>query len=346
MKSTTSDNRTAENLTQNKKSPGIVRTLLQKRESAIVIPAFILFFIFSVTTDSFLTAYNIFNISRNLAFNVFIALGQAVVLAIGGMNLSVGAIGGLATITCGHMIMNMGLPGWAAIAAALLVGVLSGAVNGLAITKLKLNSFIVTLSTSFIFTGLVYGISKGYAYTEIPKTFTYVGRKAFLFFPVVFWVMVVTLIVIHYVYHHTVTGRRLLATGGNLDAARLSGINTDKMLVIANMLSGFFAAMTGVLYVSRMGSAQPATGQNWMVISFAVSIIGGTALTGGVITSVGLFAGGVIMVLIKNGLILLEANVYFEQAFLGAIILLTVSLDRIKGIIGDSIKNKRKRGRK
>ena len=311
----------------------MLKKLFQKKETATLGAALLLFVIFSVTTDSFLTSYNIFNLSRNLAFNVFIALGQATALVVGGMNLSIGAIGGLATITAGHLMMNMGLPGWAVIPAALGVGLLAGLVNGLLITRVKLNSFIVTLSTSFIFTGLVYGISRGYPYTDIPKTFTYFGRKSFLFFPVVFWLMVLTLVALWYFYANTVTGRRILATGSNKDAARLSGIKTDRIVLISNLLSGFFAALTGLLYVSRMGSAQPATGQNWMIISFAVAIIGGTALQGGYISSLGLFAGGLIMVFIKNGLIMLEANVYFEQAFLGLIILLAVSLENIQGLI-------------
>jgi len=317
-----------------------LKHILGKREAGIIFPAVFLFIFFSVFTDNFLTEYNLFNISRNLSFNVFIALGQAVVISIGGMNLSVGAIGGLSTIVVGHLLTNMGVPGGVAIAAGLLMGTMAGLLNGLIITKLKLNAFIVTLSTSFLFTGLVYGISKGYPYTDIPKSFTYVGRKSLLGLPIVFWLLIIILLALYYLYKHTVLGRRLLATGGNENAARLSGINTDRMIITANVLSGFFASMTGVLYVSRMGSAQPATGQNWLVTSFAVAIIGGTSLDGGIISSVGLLAGGIIMVLIKNGLILMEANVYFEQAFLGMIILFTVSLDSIKDLL-KAYKNKK-----
>ncbi|MGL1891569.1 MAG: ABC transporter permease [Spirochaetaceae bacterium] len=328
-------------LGQNDLHNNILNNILGRREVGIVAPALMLFIFFSIFSDNFLSEYNMFNISRNLSFNIFIALGQAVVIAIGGMNLSVGAIGGMSTIVVGHMLVNMGMPAGVAVICGLAIGVIAGLLNGLIITKLKLNSFIVTLSTSFLFTGLVYGVSKGYPYTNIPKSFTTFGRGSFLGLPIVLWLLSITLICLYYLYKHTVLGRRLLATGGNENAARLSGINTNRMIVIANMLSGFFAALTGVLYVSRMGSAQPATGQNWMVISFAVAIIGGTKLGGGVITSGGLLAGGIIMVLIKNGLILMEANVYFEQAFLGLIILFTVSLDSIKGLI-KSHKNKRR----
>lgn len=307
-----------------------ITALLKRREAGISIAAIFMFCLFSLCTESFLTAYNLFNISRTLGFYVFIALSQATVLVVGCLNLSIGGIGALATITTGYCLQMLGLPGWLTIILALGVGLACGFLNGILITKVPLNAFIVTLATSFIFTGLVYGISRGFSYTEIPKSFSYAGRQSWFGLPVIFWLLLFILALVHYIYRYTVTGRRLLATGGNEEAAHLSGVNTDKMIIIANMMSGFFAALAGILYVSRMGSAQPATGNNWMIISFAVAIIGGTDLYGGIITAIGLFFGGVIMVLIKNGLILVEANVYFEQAFLGSIILLAVSLDRIQ----------------
>ena len=149
--------------------------------------------------------------------------------------------------------------------------------------------------------------------------------------------MVVTLIGVWYLFKYTVFGRQLQATGSNREAAELSGINTDRIIMGANLLSAFFAAMGGLLWVSRIGSAQPALGQNWLIISFAVAIIGGTALQGGRITALGLFGGAMIMVLIKNGLILMQANVYFEQAFLGSIILLTILLDRMREIWSERV---------
>ena len=145
--------------------------------------------------------------------------------------------------------------------------------------------------------------------------------------------MAAALLIIYFIFKYTLIGRQLLATGGNIQAARLSGINTDGILLLANVLSGFFAALAGLLWLSRMGSAAPATGQDWLVISFAVAVIGGTALKGGVISAWGLFFSAVIMALIKNGLIMLNVNIYFEQTFLGSIILLAVAVDRVRATI-------------
>jgi ribose transport system permease protein len=308
------------------------KELLKRKETGIVVAALLLFIIFSVTSESFLTAYNIFNISRTLSLYVFIALAQAMTIVVGGLNLSVGAIGGLATITTGYFLDVIGVSGWIAVPMAILVGLIAGAINGFFITKVGINSFVVTLSTLFVYEGLVSGISKGYSYTKIPKTFTIVGRKGIFGMPYLFWVALAALFVVFYLFRFTVFGRRLLATGGNLDAARLSGINTDRIILSANILSGFFSSIAAILWVSRMGSAQPSTGQDWLIISFAVAIIGGTALKGGSITALGILMGGVIMVLIKNGLVILGANIYFERTFYGLIILLAVIVDRVRAI--------------
>jgi ribose transport system permease protein len=145
-----------------------------------------------------------------------------------------------------------------------------------------------------------------------------------------FWLVIVVLVLTYFFFSYTMTGRYILATGSNASAARLSGVKVSRMRVISHTLSGLLAAMTGFFYVSRMGSAQPATGQNWLIISFSVAVIGGTSLSGGVISALGLFLGAVIMVLIQNGLVLVNANVYFEQAFIGSIILVVVTLDGLR----------------
>jgi len=308
----------------------ILKNLMRRSETGITIAAVILFIIFSVASPSFLTAYNIFNVSRNISLYVFIAIAQALAIVGGGMNLSVGAIGGLGVVATGYFIDVLGAPPWIAVVVALFVGFAAGTFNGVIITKVGLNSFVVTLATLFIFTGLVYGFTKGYPYINIPKSFTIIGRKGVFGLPYLFWLMVCALGFIYYMFKFMRFGRRLIATGGSIEATRLSGVNTDRIIIISNILSGLFAALAGVLWVSRMGSAQPSTGQNWLIISFAVAIIGGTALSGGAISALGIFMGGVIIVMIRNGLILLNVNVYFEQTFLGVIILLAVAVDRIR----------------
>lgn len=306
--------------------------LLRRSDFSVVLATIVLFVIFALGSESFFTQYNLFNMGRTAALYVFVAVGQAIVIVIGGMNLSLGAIGGLSVVVAGMAMQDAGLDPIVAFPIALFVGVLAGLFNGLIITRLKLNSFVATLATSFIFVGLVNGISQGNPYTNIPKDITTIGRGDIFGIPILFVMMLVLLAVLAYFFRYSVTGRRILATGGNGEAARLSGIRTDRITLLANVLSGLFAALAGFLWITRVGSAQPSIGSDWLIISFAVAIIGGTSLAGGEISPLGLGAAAIMLTLIKNGLIMFNVNVYFEQTFLGIVILLAVSLESFRAI--------------
>lgn len=330
-----------------KKTAGFnIKKIFARSEITVIVAVLILGVIFTIFSDSFLTSYNLFNMGRTAAIYIFIAIAQGLVVIVGGMNLSLGYIGGMVVVAAGYSMEILGLPSAAAVLIGLIVGILAGAVNGLVITGLKLNSFVVTLATSFIFQGLINGVSQGFPYNKIPEGFTFLGREGFLGIPYLLWLAGLALAILGYVFRYTVTGRRVLATGGNVEAAKMSGVNTNKMIILANIGSGFFAAIAGLLWISRTGSAQPSTGVDWMVISFAVAVIGGVSLKGGVFNAVGVFFAGFLIVMVKNGLVMLNANIYFEQAYLGLILLLAVSLDSIKGIInGKKLKQQLKSGK-
>lgn len=330
-----------------KKTAGFnIKKIFARSEITVIVAVLILGVIFTIFSDSFLTSYNLFNMGRTAAIYIFIAIAQGLVVIVGGMNLSLGYIGGMVVVAAGYSMEILGLPSAAAVLIGLIVGILAGAVNGLVITGLKLNSFVVTLATSFIFQGLINGVSQGFPYNKIPEGFTFLGREGFLGVPFLLWMAGIALAVLGYVFRYTVTGRRVLATGGNVEAAKMSGVNTNKMIILANIGSGFFAAIAGLLWISRTGSAQPSTGVDWMVISFAVAVIGGVSLKGGVFNAVGVFFAGFLIVMVKNGLVMLNANIYFEQTYLGLILLLAVSLDSIKEIInGRKLKQQLKSGK-
>ena len=291
--------------------------------------------VFSIFSSSFLSSYNIYNLSRTAALYMFVALSQSMVMIVGGMNVSLGYIGALCCVACGVSMQEWGWGTVPAMLFALAVGLACGLTNGLIITKLKLNAFIATLATQFIYKGLVTGISGGFPYTELTDNFTYLGRGTLLGLPYMLYLAVAVLIVVWYIFRYTVLGRQLLATGGNKKAAQMAAVNTDRMDLIANVLSGLFAAIAGICTVSMNGSAQPTTGADWMIYSFAVSVIGGTALAGGAICPLGIAIAGYMIVMIKNGLVLLNANVYYEQTYLGLILLVAVSLGSVSGMVSE-----------
>ncbi len=306
---------------------GLVRSFTRRSDASAIAATTLLFVAFSVGTANFLSPFNQFNVWRAASQNVFIALGQAMVVLIGGMNLSLGAIGGLAVVIIGHSIEVLGYSPAVAVVLGLSTGVVCGLLNGFFISRFKLNSFVVTLASSFIFQGLVNGISQGRPYSKIPASFTLVGKGDILGLPNLLLLMCLTLVLVFVAFRYTVVGRQLLATGGNAETARLSGIKTGRMVLLANVLSGLFASLAAVLWVSRMGTAQPATGGDWLIVSFAVTVIGGTSLSGGTISAPGFLFAGLLMALIRNGLIMLGVNVYFEQTYLGCIIMLAVLVE-------------------
>ena len=313
------------------------RERISGRTLGLVISMAILFAILALLSQSFLSGYTMFVVSRQMAFYVLIALSQAFCLVVGQMSLAVGAIGSIATVVLGLGLDTWGLPAGFAVALALGVGVFAGWVNGMIITRLRIDSFIVTLSMMFIFMGLRSGISGGSPY-RVPESFSFVGQKSLWGVPYIFLIVIGLLGIVGYMYRNTVFGRRMLATGGNAAAARLSGIKTNAMVVWAHILSGAFAALAAVLWASKLGSAAPETGDDWLIISFAVAIIGGTGLNGGTISALGIFMGSAIFMLIKHGLVEVKANPYYANSFLGLLILLAIVVDRVREIY--SVKQK------
>jgi ribose transport system permease protein len=309
---------------------GYIRRFFGRNESSAVVAAALLFLVFAVVTDNFLTPYNVFNLSRNVAMFTFVALGQSLVLVVGAMNLSLGAIGALSVVAMGYCTQILGIAPLLSALIGIAIGILCGVLNGLLVVKLKLNAFIITLATSFIYKGLSVGITKGFPYTDIPKSVTFLGRGSFLGISYLFWLALLFMFLMYVMFRFTLVGRQILATGGNVEAARLSGIRTNKVIVLCNALSGFFAAFAGMLYVSRMGSATPQIGIDWLIISFAVAVIGGTSLQGGVFTSLGLICSGIMIALIKNGLVMLNVDIYFEETFLGLVILVSVAVESLR----------------
>jgi ribose transport system permease protein len=315
------------------------RERISGRTLGLIISAAILFAVLALISQSFISGYTMFVVSRQMAFYVLVALSQAFCLVVGQMNLAVGAIGSITTIVLGLGLETWGLPAWLAVILALGVGLLAGALNGMLITRLKIDSFIVTLSMMFIFMGLRSGISGGSPY-KVPESFSFIGQKTLFGVPYVFLLVVLLLGLVGYMFRNTIFGRRLLATGGNAAAARLSGIATDRMVVWAHVLSGAFAALAAVLWASKLGSAAPETGDDWLIISFAVAIIGGTGLSGGVISALGIFMGSAIFMLIKHGLVEVKANPYYANSFLGLLILLAIVVDRLRELYSDKQKGK------
>jgi ribose transport system permease protein len=284
--------------------------------------------VLSAAAPSFLSTYNLFVTSRDLSILLLVALAQMTVLSLGQMNLSVGSIGGLVAITESGLMVRYGVPVPIALVAGLLLGVVCGAVNGVLVDWTKINSFVLTLGTSYVFAGINLGITHATPFYHIPGAISSFGQARVGPFPVMAAVTILlTVLLAGFVYRVTL-GRQLLAVGGNQLAARLSGLPIRRAVVTAHAISGFLAAVAGTLLMAQLGQGQPTIGVSWILPSFAGPIIGGAALAGGSAPILGTVLAMVLISLIDDGLVLVNADPFWVQFLIGALILGAVLLGR------------------
>lgn len=284
----------------------------------------------AATQPSFLSTFNIYVVLTAFSLSILVALSQMVVIALGQLNLSVGAIGGLAAISFAGVMEVWGLPIPLAIVVGLAIGILAGALNGVVTHFTGLNAFVVTLATLSIFKGTNIGITEAQPFYDIPDAVKTFGNARFGFFP---YLLIVsgTLVVAMWVFmRRSVLGRQLLAVGGNRQAAELSGISIARIVIAAHVISGTLAAVAGMLAVARLQLGQPTIGDDWLIISFAAPVIGGAVLAGGHVSVAGTLLGVLIVMLINNALVLLNVDPFAVQLLLGALILAAVALSRFR----------------
>lgn len=303
--------------------------ILQSKESAIFLALLIIMAVITYVAPKFLSASNLFLISRQISFVAIVAFGELFVILTGGIDLSVGSLMALAGMAAAFA-MNAGISVPESVAIGLLVGLAMGAVNGALIAYVNIPPFIVTLGMLSTASGLVLGITKGWPITNIPASFLPVAQGAFLRLPIPLWIAAGLAVVGHIVLTYTSFGRRTYAIGGNEQATFLSGINVKRIKFILYMISALGASIAGIILVARFNSAQADTGRGWELDAIAAAVIGGTSLAGGSGSILGVVIGACIMGVIRNGLVLMRVSSYWQTAIIGIIIVLAAGLDRLK----------------
>jgi ribose transport system permease protein len=286
--------------------------------------------ILSFISPDFLTISNIFNVLRQVSINALIAFGMTFVILTGGIDLSVGSIIALSSALTAGIMVGETNP-WLAVGAGLIAGTLMGTVNGVIISRGKIAPFIATLATMTIFRGLTLVYTEGKPIAGLPSSFGIIGRGYLFQIPMpVIW-MLVAFAILFVVLKYTSFGRYVYALGGNEEATRLSGIDTNRVKTYVYSLSGLLAAISGIILTSRLNSAQPTAGTSYELDAIAAVVLGGTSLSGGKGWIVGTLIGAMIIGVLDNGLNLLNVSSFYQQVVKGGVILLAVLLDRSKG---------------
>jgi ribose transport system permease protein len=304
--------------------------LLQVKESGILIALVLLSLILSLSTNKFLTTYNIGIVIRQASFVGIVALGQTLVLLTGGIDLSVGSVAGLCSIIGSLLMVSTPIDPYLCTVIAILIGFCLGMISGFLVARVGMNAFIATLAMGEVYAGLVLVITKGYPITGIPEKFQFLGQGMVGPIPVPVIVLVVITGVLAYLLKYVPFGRHIYAIGGNEFASRLVGIRVVRIKMLVYALSGMLSALAGTIFVSRMNAGQPTIGPSWLMPSVTAAIIGGTTLSGGEGTMLGTIIGAIFMGVLANGIVLLDISVYWERVIIGIVVVGAVIIDILR----------------
>ncbi len=281
-----------------------------------------------IATPAFLTIPNLLNVGVQAAVVAVLAFGLTFAIITAGIDLSVGSVAALSSITAGWLVATAGLPGPVALLAAPVTGLIAGLACGVAIAYGKLPAFIATLAMLSIARGLALVVSGGRP-IEMPPEVSFLGGSLGPV-PVPVVVLVIAWAVTAFVLNRTVFGRSLYAIGGNEEAARLAGLPVKRTLAAVYALSGLFAGVAGLVLAGRLASAQPQAGAGYELDAIAAVVIGGASLAGGSGKATGTLIGALILAVIRNGLNLLNVTAFWQQVVIGLVIAAAVGIDALR----------------
>ena len=303
----------------------------ERRSFGILLSLIVLCVIISILSPRFLTIDNLRNVTSQATVSAVVSIGLFLAILTGGIDLSVGSILALSIMMMGIFQVNLGLDPYLSMLLCLGVGSFIGLLNGLLLTKLKLpHPFISTMGTQKIARGLSLAVTAAAPISGFAVPVQFLGSSSIGPIPASVILVLVLYVAMFFFLTHTATGRHIYAVGGNVEASRLSGINVDKVLCIVYTLSGFMAALGGIVLVGRVNAAYPLAGQDYETDAIAAVIIGGSSFSGGVGKIYNTVIGVLIIAVLRNGLNLLNVDSAFQTVAIGVVIILAVYLDVIR----------------
>ena len=306
----------------------------------------LLILIFSSLHPRFLHPLNIFNVMRQISITGLIALGMTFVIIVRGIDLSVGALIALcglvgAVIAKGGLVERFSVgvgtelanPWYWALAGSVLIGLLAGTVNGVCITKLKVPAFVVTLGGLSAYRGTALLVSDGGPISGFNEAYRWIGQGKIGMVPIPVIIFLVFIVLCHIVLKYTVYGRYIYSVGGNPEAARLSGINIDLIIISTYIITGFLVGLAAFILSARLNSAEAVAGMGYELNVIAVVVVGGTSLFGGRGNILGTIIGAMLFGVLQNGLVLLNVSSYIQQIIIGIILILAVTFDKFSNSV-------------
>ena len=306
----------------------ILVKLLSQREASVFLLLFVVAVYLSLSSPYFLEARNLLNIGRQFSVVGIVATGEALVIIAGAIDLSVGSVIGLAAVTAALAAKGTGSPA-VGLLAGLAVGGLVGILNGLLVTRVKINPFIATLGMLSVARGAALLLTGGLPY-PFDNWVAFVGSGKIFTVPASFLLMLLVAALAHTFASTTRWGRNIFAVGDNPRAARLGGINVGGVRRFVFLISGLLAGVGGIVLAGTLNSANPNLGQGYELDVIAAVILGGAALTGGRGSVFGVMLGAALMGVLRNAFVLLGVSAYWQVVTIGIVVLLAVGIDSVR----------------
>jgi ribose transport system permease protein len=282
---------------------------------------------FSIASENFIRASNLFNVARQVSMLGIASVGFAFVLLLGGIDLSIGSVVTLVNIVAAWLMVTATMNPILASILALIMSAAIGFTNGWIIANIKMPPLIVTLAMMIIIEGLAYLICKGLPIYGFPKSFAVIGQGYIGPIPIPVIIMVVIMAIGSFILNKTYFGRYFYAVGGNEQAANLSGIKVNNVKYLVYTLSGFFAGIAGIVILSRTNSAQVLSGKGLEFDVLTACVLGGVSVTGGFGKISNVVAGVLILGVLSNGLVLLDVSQFVQMVIKGSVLMLAVAFD-------------------
>lgn len=314
-----------------RKRPNLFNKLKNTKSLGILGWLIAIMIIASIVSPSFLRVSNIINLVRMISINGIIAIGMTFVVLTGGVDLSVGSTVGVVAVTSAMLFQN-GVPMIVTVIAALALGAILGLINGTGVTKGGLAPFIMTLGSQMALRGVSLYMANGspQSWRDSGIDFKFLGQGSILGIPTPVYLYFIVFIIAYYVLKYTEFGRSVYAVGDSREAARLSGIKTNKVEATTFVITGFLSALSALILISRLSVGEPTAGEGYELDALAMVYIGGTATAGGSGGVVGTLVGAILISVLSNVLNLLGVSPFLQRVVNGLIIIFAVLMEKKK----------------
>jgi ribose transport system permease protein len=308
----------------------LIRNLLGYRESGIFIALLVIFVALLIISPTFGSRYNLYVVTLQMATIAIMATGQTLVIIAGAFDVSQAAVTGFSAMVTGLLAVNAGLNPFLALGLGLGTGALCGAINGILAARFKLHPIIMTLATAVMFTSLTYVLSHGEPVLNLPAPLLWMGGGSIGPFPATVAIMLLVVAVMQVLLTRTRFGLRVRQVGGNVEAARLTGVNVAAIMLGVFIISGLLSAFGALIEMGRIGAALPTIGSTLLFPIITSSILGGTLLSGGEGSMVGTLFGAAVLTIINNALVILQVDPYAQGVAQGGLVVAALIVDQFR----------------